>query len=253
MKRKIIFNMILGLILGQSLFANSIMVEKYFQFSEEKFQIKSMAFDNNDKEIALVKRVFLPNEEEATSREEYVKKMWESLKSDERYFDPIIYTIDVQSKEMIQIDYGWDPAFSPDGNKIAYTKQVESLKGVAVISATVNKNTINLYNKEAKESILLASPDKEELSILENGYINKPQFLDESNIIFQIAEEANIFYGGGAGLNKVNLQDKKIEKIVPVEKKCEDTPTLINNIYLKENEVYYIHYSGTGNVDEFTG
>ncbi|MGF6906156.1 hypothetical protein [Fusobacterium sp. PH5-44] len=230
---KLSIYMISILMFGQIIFGQSIKLEKYYEWYEKGYIIKDMSFDNEGKDIAIAKEFKIPSGGDAIDREDEIEKIHEKIKENPRYADPIIYIMNLESKEMTEVDYGSEVEFSHDGKKIVYIHQLKPLSGFRELAETLKGNTLNLYDIKNKTKEVLATP--------QDNFLMNPQFIDDNNIVYQIGDAINGVYGGGVGLNKINIENKKIEIIAEV-RKDHNMFNIISKVAVRENDIYYLQY-----------
>jgi len=232
MKNKLFWALIMGIsILSEQLFSQNIILEKYFQWYEKEHIINDMDFDVKGENIAIVKEFEIPDGGDAFGREKYIESIYKKIEENERFADPIVCIINLITKEMKEIDYGNEIRFSLDDNKIVYTHQVKPSSGLRKLAETLKGNTINIYDKES--SLI------ETLAIPENNFLMNPQFIDIQNVIYQIGDAVNGAFGGGVGINKINVENKEVEIICPVEKNHQ-LFNIIGDVTLKNEKIFYI-------------
>lgn len=221
------------LILGQTLLSQNAKLEKYYEWFEKDYIIKDISFDNEGKNIAIAKEFKIPSDEDAIDKEDEIEKIHKKIKENPRYADPTIYIMNLESREMIEVDYGNEVEFSFDGKKLGYIHQLQPLSGLRELATTLKGNTLNIYNIENKTKEILATP--------QDNFLMNPQFIDDKNMVYQIGDAINGSYGGGVGINKISIENKTIEEISSVTK-THNLFNIISSILIKGSDVFYLEH-----------
>lgn len=149
------------------------------------------------------------HEAEAISDDE-IKLQQARIDADERYADPQVVILS-PNQQVETIDWGWEPVFSPDGNKIAYSSQVSPISRYRVLASTLKGNDIRIYDRASKSYITLAKPS--------DGYLTEPIFShDGKQVVYSIGGAVNGAYGGNVGLGRVSIESGLTETLVPPTK-----------------------------------
>jgi hypothetical protein len=113
--------------------------------------------------------------------------------------------LNLKTKKITTIDYGWTPSFSENDSLILYTFQKKSLFKKRVLAQTMDGNNIKLYNRNSKKSEILVNP--------KNNFLLNPEFLDSIIVIYNLGAAVNGACEGSVGLNTINIKTKKTEAI----------------------------------------
>ena len=209
MKIPIIITILL-VIIFQS-FGQTIKVEKYFEWYSKNYILNSPSFAHSDSELVFSKQFNIPDGGDAIGQEKYVEELLIKAKKQKRFADPVVSVINLRTKKVSGIDYGWTPSFSRDDNSILYVFQTKPITGYRVLAKTMAGNNIKIYNRTAKSYEVIAIPNK--------TFLLEPEFLDSTSVSYKVGAAVNGAYGAGAGLNIINLSTKKIDTILkPVKR-----------------------------------
>jgi WD40 repeat protein len=206
---------------------------KYFEWYKKNYIIQNPSFAHSDTEILFVRQFYIPDGHDAEGREQYVESLLSKADKEKRFADPVVCVLNLKTKKLTQVDYGWTPHFSADDKRIVYSYQTIPISGKRVLAETLKGNTIKIYNRLAKRYETIATPDK--------TFLLDPIFLDSSTVIYKIGDAVNGAYGGGVAFNKINLKTKKIETIYPI-KKNHGLFNLVGDLYQSDNGAYYTVY-----------
>jgi len=178
---------------------------------ESGMELYSPQFSPDGARIALVrKRHTYDGHEAELVADDQIQTQRARIEKDERYADPqvIIVTSDQQIET---VDWGWAPAFSPDGAKIVYAAQVSPISRYRVLASTLDGNGIRIYDRAARSQTTLAEPDV--------GYLTDPIFSpDGQQVVYSIGGAVNGAYGGNVGLGRVSIDSGLNETLLPPTK-----------------------------------
>jgi hypothetical protein len=205
-------------------------VEKYFEWSSKNYVINNPSFAHSDTEFVFSKQFNIPDGGNAIGRDKYVQGLLIKAKKDKRFADPVVSILNLRTKEVTAIDYGWTPSFSKDDNLILYAFQTEPITGYRVLAQTTNGNKIKTYNRAKKSYEVIATPNK--------TFLLDPKFFDSSTVSYKVGAAVNGSYGGGAGLNVINLSTKKTDTILKTNQKFGNFP-LVGAIQKYNSNICY--------------
>jgi len=60
-----------------------------------------------------------------------------------------------------ELDYGWSPRFSPDGDEVAYARQVQPLTGQRALAATLAGNEVVVRGRKTNDVTVWATPSRD--------------------------------------------------------------------------------------------
>lgn len=164
-----------------------------WRWHQSDTEIYGPVFSPDATEIAFARKHHIPDGHEAEGIPE-AKRKEESRRIDgnERYADPQIIVLRVGGDPPTAIDWGWAPAFSPDGNTLA-------------------GNEIRLYDRTRKTVNVLATPAA--------GFLSDPLFSPDGRyVVYSIGGAVNGAYGGNVGLGRVALNSATVEILYPPSK-----------------------------------
>jgi hypothetical protein len=189
----------------------SVPIRKELVWFQPESEIDAPQFTADGKFIALVSRVHWPDGVEAEGLpDSFFKKLGERRRKDPRFADPVVRLIDLKGNQLCEIRYGSNPSVSPDGKKIAFSRQKKPISGLRRLAETLAGNDIQVFDFETKQTRTIAEPD--------SGYLDDPIFLPDGNsIVYTRNEAVNGAMGGSVGLERVDLADGHKEILVPKE------------------------------------
>src|SRR5689334_23139214 len=92
-----------------------------WRWHEASVELYEPAFSPDGSEVAFVRKRHVPDGHEAEStREAVLEQLHQAIQKDPRYADPEVVVVAYGSATLRSVDWGWTPAFSPDGSAIAY-------------------------------------------------------------------------------------------------------------------------------------
>lgn len=215
------------------IFGQQPKVTKYFDWYTKNYTIQNPGFAHSDTEMLFVQQFYIPDGHDAAGREPYVESLLATADKEKRFADPIVCILNLKTKGLVQVDYGWSPAFSPDDKKIVYSYQTVPISGKRVLAETLNGNNIKIYNRSSKQYEIIASADP--------TFLLDPLFVDSLHIIYKVGDAVNGAYGGGVAFKKINLVTKKEESLYPVQKD-HGLFHLAGDIYPRGHDTYYTVY-----------
>jgi hypothetical protein len=172
-------------------------------WQEPDVELYQPSFSPDGKEIVLVRKRHIPDFAEAEGLSEAeMKKRLAPIDENMRYADPDIVVLKIGDPKAAYVDWGWSPAFSPDGKNIVYAFQEKAISRFRVLAETMAGNDIRIYNRADTTSTILAKP--------KTGYLDQPIFSpDGSKIVYSLCDATNGAYGGTVGLGEVTLDGKQ--------------------------------------------
>lgn len=175
------------------------------------YDLYDPAFSPNGSEIVLVRQRHTPDGGEAIGvPRERLDENRRLIAADPRYADPEVIVLHVGSGEASdRIDWGWEPAFAPDGMTIAFAAQTNPISQYRVLASTLAGNEIRIYDRRTGEIDVLAKP--------ETGYFADPLFSpDGRRLVFSLADAVNGAYGENIGIATADLEAGTVEIVYPV-------------------------------------
>ncbi|HEX7757727.1 MAG TPA: hypothetical protein VF421_20425 [Niabella sp.] len=213
-------------------------VQLELDWSQNSHIIQSVIFSPKEDALAFVKRIN-PADSAAMKKSFAEDGATESLldnnKNTNRYGDPVVTLLNLKTRSLLLIDYGWSPHFSPNGNRLVYTHQANAMAGAKITAAALKGNDIKVLNIKEKKPVVAAVP-------LAKGLLMDPAFTDSLHIMYKTGDAVNGPYAGGIALNRMNLLTKKTELVrgAKIQYRLYD---LIGSIYGTGKEYSYILYS----------
>ncbi|MGA3117018.1 MAG: hypothetical protein ABSF90_21585 [Syntrophobacteraceae bacterium] len=180
-----------------------------WQWHEGDTELYHAQFSPDGREIAAVRKRHIPDGFEAgLLPDDQKRERFNRIDLDERYADPEVIIVEVDSDRIARIDWGWSPAFSPDGSRIAYAHQVKPISRFRVLAKTLEGNEIRIYDRNLKTAKTVASP--------EEGYLADPMFSpDGKYLVYSIGGPVNGAYGGNIGLARMSIDSGKKQVLCP--------------------------------------
>jgi len=214
-------------------FGQTPTVTKYFDWYKKNYIIQHPAFAHADTELLFVRQLYIPDGHAGEGRKQYIESLLSKAGKEKRFADPVVAILNLRTKKLTPVDYGWAPSFSPDDKKIVYSYQSVPISGKRVLAETLTGNNIKIYNRLSKKHDIIASPEK--------TFLLDPIFLDSTTIIYKVGDAVNGAYEGGVAFNQINLQTKTNKPLYPVQKD-HGLFHLAGGIYRICNETYYTVY-----------
>jgi len=230
---KSLLRIIILLTLTAPALGQSPKVTKYFEWYKKNYIIQNPCFAHSESEILFVRQFYIPDGHEAEGRDQYVESLLLKAEEEKRFADPVVSLIQLKTKKLTEIDYGWSPAFSSDDKKIIYSYQTVPISGKRVLAETLKGNKIKMYDRLSKKYEIVASPQQ--------SFLLDPIFVDSSTIIYKVGDAVNGAYGGGVGFNEINISTKKINSLY-TKRKNHGLYNLVGDIYQTTKGIYYTVY-----------
>jgi hypothetical protein len=212
------------------IYGQALKVEKYFEWYRRNHIIISPTFAYSDTEFVFSRQFYIPDGGSAIGREEYLQELSLRAKTEKRFADPVVSILNINTKEITEIDYGWTPSFSKDDKLVLYTFQAEPITGYRVLAKTLKGNEIKIYNRTLKSYEVIAVPGK--------TFLTDPCFFDSVSITYKVGEAVNGSYGDGAGINIINLAKKQTDTLLKAAEKFGNYP-LAGSIRKYKNTICY--------------
>ena len=206
-------------------------VKKYFEWFEKNYSILSPTFSHSDTEIVFTKQFQSP--EGPSAPEGYFDSISLIIDKNPRFADPVICLLNIPTKAVTKIDYGWTADFSPDDNLIVYDFQTFPISGKRALATPLKGNEIKVYDKRTKQTEVIAYPD--------TTFLLNPVFLDGDNILYQIGNAVNGAYGGGVALCQSDLKSKICKTVYSIKKSFGNFH-LIGDIHRGNQKIYFTVY-----------
>lgn len=168
-----------------------------FSYSLRNHEIYSTQISPDNTYLVFTRKFYIPHGHEAGFIPNFFwEKLHANIEANPRYADPEIVLINMVDGSQTFIDYGWDPVFSPDGEKILYSHQKNPLRGQLVLAESQKGNTIREYSLADKTIKTVASPSF--------GYLSDPKFDSKGNLFFYLSDAVNGEWGGNVGVGTTN-------------------------------------------------
>jgi WD40 repeat protein len=189
--------------------------EPLWSWHEAHTEIYSPSFSKGGDEIALVRKKHTADFHEAEELPEAEKKkLSDPIKKNERYADPEVVILKIGNNEAARVDWGWSPAFSPDGQQVVYAYQKKPISRVRVLGANLAGNDIRLFRRDTKAISVLATPA--------SAYFSDPTFApDGKRVVYSLSGATNGEWGGNIGIARVSIDGTGNEVLYPATKDFE--------------------------------
>ena len=189
--------------------------EPLWSWHEAATEIYSPSFSKSGDEIALVRKKHTADFHEAEELPEAEKKkLSDPIKKNERYADPEVVIFKIGNDAAARVDWGWSPAFSPDGQQLAYAYQKKPISRFRVLAANLAGNDIRLFRRDTKAISVLATPA--------SAYFSDPIFApDGKHVVYSLSGATNGEWGGNIGIARVSVDGTGNEILYPATKDFE--------------------------------
>lgn len=230
------FSCILFLSFSVATIAQTPKIQQVFQWSQKNTIIQGVAFNEQGNHVAFVKRQ-QPDSLPVVSilpSDKNIKNLLPQPLDTTRRRDPVITQLDLTNGSTTLIDYGWSPAFSPNGSQIVYAHQQTALQGAKIIASSFRGNDLRLFNTTTGQQLTLLKPER--------SFLLEPVFIDSVTIVYKTGDAVNGPYAAGISLHKYNLKTKKAELVrgARIQHRLYD---LMGNIVTGGKQFGYVVYS----------
>jgi WD40-like Beta Propeller Repeat len=189
--------------------------EPIWSWHEAHTEIYSPSFSKSGDEIVLVRKKHTADFHEAEELPEAEKKkLSDPIKKNERYADPEVIVFKIGNNAAARVDWGWSPAFSPDGQQVVYAYQKKPISRLRVLAANLAGNDIRLFRRDTKAISVLATPA--------SAYFSDPIFApDGKQVAYSLSGAINGDWGGNIGIARVSIDGSGNEILYPATKDFE--------------------------------
>jgi WD40 repeat protein len=183
-----------------------------WSWHEADTEIYSPSFSKNGEELAIVRKRHIPDFHEAEEISEAERKKRSApIEKNERYADPEVVVLKIGNKKATRIDWGWSPAFSPDGTQLVYAHQKKPVSRFRVLAETQAGNDIRVFRRDNKAISVLATPA--------TGYLSDPIFAPDGNhVVYSLSDATNGAWGGNVGIGQVAIDGSGNAILYPATK-----------------------------------
>jgi hypothetical protein len=189
--------------------------EPVWSWHEAHTEIYTPSFSRSGDEIVLVRKKHTADFHEAEELSEAEKKkLSDPIKKNERYADPEVVVFKIGNNAATRVDWGWSPAFSPDGQQVVYAYQKKPISRFRVVAETLAGNDIRLFRRDTKAISVLATPA--------SAYFSDPIFAaDGKHVVYSLSGATNGDWGGNIGIARVSVDGTGNEILYPATKDFE--------------------------------
>ena len=207
--------LLIALLLGLASIHAWAVDEPLWSWHEAHTEIYSPNFSKSGEEIALVRKKHTADFHEAEELpESEKKKLSDPIKKNERYADPEVVILKIGNNEAARVDWGWSPAFSPDGQQVVYAYQKKPISRLRVLAENLAGNDIRLFRRDTKAISVLATPA--------SAYFSDPIFApDGKHVVYSLSGATNGDWGGNIGIARVASDGTGNEILYPATKDFE--------------------------------
>jgi len=182
-------------------------VRRVWAWHLDGYEIYDMTFSNMSDQIAFVKKFHVPDgiEAEAFTKEQ-LKEFQLMGEKNNRFSDPELTLMNIGKAQADRIDWGWQPCFSPDGKKLAYSHQKNPMSLYRDSAVARRGNEVFEYDLVDKDTRTLVMPGMD-------GYLSEPLYSpDGQEVLYYSSTGVNGTYGrGNVGAGRLSLKTMKAE------------------------------------------
>jgi len=171
-------------------------------------EIHSPAFSPDGREVAVTLQTHIPDGGEAENqtpkqhREQHERRQAQ-IARDSRAFDPVVTVVTLADGKTERVDFGYEPAFAPDGATLVFQFQKKPISGFRALAEPMEGNEIRIWDRKTGKTRTLATPSR--------GFYGTPVFApDGKSVVFGLQEAVNGAWGGMVGIGVVDLATGKI-------------------------------------------
>ncbi|GAB3244737.1 hypothetical protein GCM10027346_42650 [Hymenobacter seoulensis] len=197
-------------------------VEAYFSWHQAGRYILDIDFAPRTSELALV----LQYQRQPVSHDGPPPP----LPVNDRSEDPTISLLRTDTRQLIRVDYGWTPTFSPDGQLLAYSYQMRPMPNRRALASTFTGNPIRIYDRTTRRVTTVARPAR--------TFLFEPRFASPQELVYQIGDTVNGSYAGGVGLLQLNLRTQRTDTLYAVQR-SHGHYHLLGGVWPGAGELYY--------------
>ncbi len=182
----------------------------------EAVQIRLPVFSPDGSELAFTVSGYMPEGNEAEGYSEGALGSYLDKKSQiARFEEPRITIAKVGTQKAQETASGWDPCFSPDGNKIYFMAQVKPLAEFRGTSTpfSYDGDTIAVYDRSTQKTETLATPAPY------SGYFGNPSFgAMPAELVFRRRGPLEGQYAASESARTFDVNTREASKDLPIEK-----------------------------------
>ncbi|MBG8556120.1 WD40 repeat domain-containing protein [Hymenobacter guriensis] len=208
---------------AEAVVAATPVVEAHFSWHQAGRSILDVAFAPHTSELALV----LQYQRQPAHHDGPPPS---PLPANDRSEDPTISLLRTDTRQLTQVDYGWTPAFSPDGQRLAYSYQLRPMPTLRTLASTFTGNPIRLYDRTTRHITTVARPAR--------TFLFEPQFTGPQELVYQIGDTTNGSYAGGVGLLQLNLRTRRTDTLYAVQR-SHGHYHLLGGVWPGAGQLYY--------------
>ena len=179
-----------------------------WSWHREGQEIHSPAFSPDGREVAITLRTHIPDGGEAMGQtqaqmlERYRRRQAE-IQKDPRAFDPVVTLVKLSDGKTERLDFGYEPAFAPDGGSLVFQYQKKPISGLRALAEPMAGNEIRIWDRKTRKTRALATPTQ--------GFFGTPSFApDGRSVVFGLHEAVNGAMSGKVGIGQVDLATGKV-------------------------------------------
>jgi len=179
-----------------------------WNYSAPGCEIFDVRFSPDGRKVAFVRRYY--------SRERHAEGLRSRILENPRCVDPEVMIADLgqpsTDDHLCKLDWGWEPAFSPDGDRVVYSRQVSPIGAQRLEAATLKGNEIVLRDLSCEEGVVVAKPSA-------GAYCEPLISRDGGFVYFTISDAVDGTWPAGVGIGLADLGTGLVGTLLPRRRK----------------------------------
>lgn len=143
-----------------------------------------------------------------------------AIRNNPRAFDPFVKILSLKTGRLQPVGFGYEPAFSPDGQQIAFQFQKQPISGLRELTSTLAGNEIQLFDRRTGSVRAVVTPVER--------HVAHPVFSpDGRSLAFTYEDNMNGAYSGPVGVGKLDLASQQVSRLY-APRRAHGLPHIVN-------------------------
>ncbi|MBT9583525.1 hypothetical protein IV102_09245 [bacterium] len=184
-----------------------------WRWTQPDTEILGVCPDSTGSKVAVVRRLHWPDGHQAEGAEKKLAALQRRAKKEPRFQDPELVLLQVSGEARL-IDWGWDPDFSPGGDRLCYIHQATPATGQRILAATLYGNWLEEWTEASGQHRVLARPQA--------GSLASPVYSpDGQRLLYELQAAVNGAWPGTIGVGVYNFSTTQAQTLLAPAKQRE--------------------------------